>query len=379
MEQINGIVGNEINSSANSVVECDKVGASISSSQLLQVQLIQQKIEQQLSQQQQQRQIQQQQHQQFLMTMSAQATQQSLMNPPMMLKYPTTYAPISMPTTYPLQVPSYGLVQPPIPPPVVQLDLTRIPVGNMVNIVKAAKRAGHPASSSTNLDDNDNVMQPIDIMIYASHASPYVEPGRLEARVAEFYKHAEAILNPPPPPPPSVNIAKSSFKTESPPRARSNSSLQVATSLLADDERLDTKSFLDKEEGWEKHVPGYEEEREKQQRQQEEQIRSRKYARRSATSGSVPVSTIDTEIAEDNMGHKLLRGLGWQKGSGLGAENAGIVEPIRGETGKTAADRTGLGKNTNNIDSNNGTINFSAYRNQLSSDYHSRIYDREKR
>lgn len=66
--------------------------------------------------------------------------------------------------------------------------------------------------------------------------------------------------------------------------------------------------------------------------------RLNKYARLEQASS---ISTVDKEISEDNVGHKLLRNLGWQQGNSLGSEGtSGIIEPIRGDQGKlTSKDR----------------------------------------
>jgi hypothetical protein len=72
-------------------------------------------------------------------------------------------------------------------------------------------------------------------------------------------------------------------------------------------------------------------------------------------------------LTDDNEGHKLLRRMGWQEGSGLGAEGGGIVEPIR-ETVKK--DKTGIGSGTGG---SAPATEYSSYRQQLSSEYHARI------
>lgn len=45
-------------------------------------------------------------------------------------------------------------------------------------------------------------------------------------------------------------------------------------------------------------------------------------------------------VPESNVGNQLLRGLGWQKGQGLGASQSGIVEPLLPER---RTGRRGLG------------------------------------
>ena len=81
---------------------------------------------------------------------------------------------------------------------------------------------------------------------------------------------------------------------------------------------------------------------------------------------SVPPISQEVALNEDNEGHKLLKRMGWQEGSGLGIEGSGIIEPIR-ETVKK--DKTGIGSSSQ---SNGPATEFSSYRSQLSSDYHSR-------
>ena len=63
----------------------------------------------------------------------------------------------------------------------------------------------------------------------------------------------------------------------------------------------------------------------------------------SSGSGRAAVGLDERVITEDNVGHKLLRELGWKEGGGLGREGAGIVEPIREAGKKDKSDTTGIG------------------------------------
>jgi hypothetical protein len=82
---------------------------------------------------------------------------------------------------------------------------------------------------------------------------------------------------------------------------------------------------------------------------------------------SAPMTTEQVALSEENEGHKLLKRMGWLEGSGLGAEGAGIIEPIR-ETVKK--DKTaGIGSGQSSVTS----TEFSSYRQQLSSEYHARM------
>lgn len=54
-------------------------------------------------------------------------------------------------------------------------------VGHMCNIVRTAKKMGLPR------------YQPIDMSIVMQVSIPHIEPGRLDARVAEFYRALDAL------------------------------------------------------------------------------------------------------------------------------------------------------------------------------------------
>lgn len=41
------------------------------------------------------------------------------------------------------------------------------------------------------------------------------------------------------------------------------------------------------------------------------------------------VASVDTSIAPENKGFKMLAKLGWSKGQSLGANKTGILEPVR--------------------------------------------------
>ncbi|KAK9845850.1 hypothetical protein WJX81_004124 [Elliptochloris bilobata] len=48
-------------------------------------------------------------------------------------------------------------------------------------------------------------------------------------------------------------------------------------------------------------------------------------------------------IGEDNIGHRMLRGMGWREGEGLGASASGIAAPLAAGAAKAAQDKIGLG------------------------------------
>ena len=316
-----------------------------------------------------------------------------MINPSMMSMFPPPFFPLPPPL-----VPNAGFVPgviyPPMAPlmptsivqpsPIVMMDLGKIPVGNMANIVKAAKKAGHQPYTT------------IDVMMYASHAAPYVEPGRLEAKLSEFYKHADLLLK---------KLASGNGTgvalNETVATASSSSS---SSSVKVRQVEHSMGHHSNEEEVWEKYVASAtagsvfteDDDRYRGDRERDNNVsiygRYNKFARLDGVDGRGALllseqqqSSADREIAEDNVGHKLLRGLGWQQGSGLGTEgHTGIVEPIRSEGSKLSKDRTGLGLAAASSSyggmREDGGVDVSLYRSQLSSQYHSsRTTDRDRR
>lgn len=50
------------------------------------------------------------------------------------------------------------------------------------------------------------------------------------------------------------------------------------------------------------------------------------------------IKTVDSKLEEDNMGHQILKKMGWE-GSGLGAQHQGIEEPIKAGEVRGAIDK----------------------------------------
>lgn len=176
-------------------------------------------------------------------------------------------------------------------------------------MMKLALAGGHPKYA------------PIDLAVMSKFSVPHVEPGRIEIRMNDFYgKLAKALQ--------AVNLEN---LEDSVPGTQSN----VAS------------------EGWEeRYSKGV------QNRQHERElwnsVRSNKFTRYvDAAGNTVPTSAAESRIGEDNAGYRLLQGLGWNEGSGLGAEGGGILEPVR-EVGKKDRNRSGLG----NDDSSSNVRSF---------------------
>eukprot|EP01038_Epipyxis_sp_PR26KG_P007897 gene7897-10719_t len=227
------------------------------------------------------------------------------------------------------------------------IDLGKISVGGMTNIIKAAIKTGHPKYF------------PIDVSTLTMASNTHVEPGRLEARVTEYYRKVHLILE------------NETFQSSQPTHKEDKSSTEENKDRPnhRNDERR-TRSDSDYENNWEKLAMKSQQTADSTDSNRNN---SRNRARSITTSNNNYNNNEENVITEENMGHKLLRGLGWQQGSGLGAENSGIVEPIR-EVGKKDKDRIGLGGGADRyvIEGDDpNTQDFSSYRKQLSSIYHS--------
>ena len=252
------------------------------------------------------------------------------------------------------------------------LDLYKIPVGNMVNVVKAHMKAGHPA------------YEPIDVGAQVQAINPYVEPGRLATRVNEFYKKLIQLE-----PPPSFSVPRGGSGSEAQESSSSSSSREGRESWREKDgndrdrerDRSDRDrdrgrdTHTERDEGWKRHL----DDKSSSSSSTSSRYNNNKRARGNSTLSSVnpdevTAKALEVEISEDNVGHKLLRNLGWQSGAGLGAAQEGIVEPIRVEKKDQANRNVGIGGG----DKDNGVEVGSAewYRRQRSSDYHSRIIER---
>jgi hypothetical protein len=228
------------------------------------------------------------------------------------------------------------------PSPPIILDLMNVPVGQMANVIRSAVKLGHPKYT------------PIDASKLSSTPIVHVEPGRLEARISEFYRKLQQL-------------------TANEKREKDNDR----------DRDRDRDQQSDGLEGWERHVRPNSLDESKVD--DSSRIVGRKHSRSIVAATAKPVmngasTSSEVEISADNMGHKLLRGLGWQQGVGLGVDSGGRVEPVRGDkAGKIGSDRTGLGVNMSSNKYADSGLDFNAYRKQLSSDYHYRISEREQR
>mmetsp|Transcript_16610 Transcript_16610/g.25000 ORF Transcript_16610/g.25000 Transcript_16610/m.25000 type:complete len:510 (-) Transcript_16610:49-1578(-) len=190
---------------------------------------------------------------------------------------------------------------PPPPAPLFKVDLRTCSVGTMVNVIRAALAVGQKKYS------------PLPATAAHHTPSPYVEPGRLEARVGEYYRKVNKVLG-----------------------------------------REDVDNHQ-----WGRGAT----------RDRSDSVDESNIAKRSKLSAheSRPAEV----IADDNVGHTMLRGLGWQKGGGLGANGSGVVDPVQPQGN---ADKRGVG--AGNSSSGLGSSEYLEYRGMMSSDYKTRFADR---
>ena len=241
----------------------------------------------------------------------------SMPPPPQMMMMPPPYYPPPFSQTPPPFI-AMGLPPMPLPiapPPVVTIDLHRIPVGTMATIVKNCLKSGHPP------------YRPIDTRKLPSANMSLGEVGRLETRVGDFYKKLKKILDP------NDNQTSSSKESKS--------------SFGFGDDNILSKGLT---------------------------TIGKKHPRPMIDLLPMVPQQPEAEISEENVGHKLLRSYGWQQGDGLGVDNSGIVEPIREDKSKLGKDRTGLGV-ASDVAADNS---ISAYRKHMSSAFYQRISDRDR-
>jgi hypothetical protein len=246
------------------------------------------------------------------------------MHPGMHPGYPTPLMP-QMP-----QMPHMGLNMPPAnaqshgPLLSPALDLNRISVGNMVNIVKAAVKAGHPK------------YEPINPADFAGNVAPYVEPGRLDIRINDFYKKAEKMLETYDVPADALEVASYGNMDSVGNREAGRYSDSNHRGDAGNDQA------------------GY-------------------FSAPSSGNSLMPPPQSSGPLDESNMGHQIMSKLGWSQGSGLGAGGAGIVDPVEaaGNKGKSGVGLDGMYEVEQE--------DFEAYRQKRSSEYFTKIDQRETR
>lgn len=191
-------------------------------------------------------------------------------------------------------------------------DLASVPVGVMAGLVKVALSAGHEP------------WKPIDVSTMPSLMPPAIEPARLEARVNEFYRVLEKER--------AVRAEKRAAREKE---------------LLEDDRNFAVLHPLDDVED---------------QRSAEVAPTT---SRVTATPAEPRPAPQPEPIGDENLGKKMLRGMGWEEGRGLGVAGRGRAEPIN-DAGQTDKIGIGLRKQDDEPDI------YAQYRTQRGSSYRSR-------
>ena len=52
---------------------------------------------------------------------------------------------------------------------------------------------------------------------------------------------------------------------------------------------------------------------------------------------------VDKLLGEGNVGHQMLKSLGWKEGEGLGKDKGGITEPVRADQAQLVGSKSGVG------------------------------------
>ena len=109
---------------------------------------------------------------------STQPSAPPVLTTPPLLQTPTHFNDLSSRANFPPSLGSYPTSIPLVP----LFDLDKCSVGTLANIAKAAVRSGHPKYAPIGAHT-----------LYAQAIPPHIEPARLEARLAEFYRKLESL------------------------------------------------------------------------------------------------------------------------------------------------------------------------------------------
>ena len=204
----------------------------------------------------------------------------------------------------------------PVPVATVQdqrCDLSTIPVGVMAGLVKVALNGGHEP------------WRPLDLTTMPTSQPMPVEPGRLEARVKEFYRLLEKD------------------------KLRRAAQQKPPSSLNEEEEDPEHRAQQD----------------DRKRRRAYEQLDSG-YSTRRVDEDATRRQGLDQALGSDNMGHQMLQQMGWREG-GLGARGTGIAEPI-----DVRQQQSNQGVGAQQAQQQQPQDEFSQYRTQRSSQYRSR-------
>ena len=185
-------------------------------------------------------------------------------------------------------------------------DLAAIPVGIMAGLVRVALNNGHEPWT------------PLDVAAMPALMPPAVEPGRLEARLSEFYRVLEKNRL-------KRAASKISANDDHHPGEVTTHAGGVVEEPLNRRPRLDlVLPAMPPNRQWPSLAP-------------------RPFSAAAPNLQQPPAEDNNTEqrpIGDDNLGKQMLRGMGWQEGKGLGVAGRGRAEPVN-DAGQT--DKIGIG------------------------------------
>ncbi|KAJ8598152.1 hypothetical protein CTAYLR_007363 [Chrysophaeum taylorii] len=250
--------------------------------------------------------------------------------------------PVPPPRCPPPAVVPAPVAPPPQPPQ--RLDLATMPVGVMAGIVKVALASGHEP------------WKPLDVAALPALLPPAIEPGRLEARLNEFYRVLEN------------DRAKRAEKRAA--REKELESDRPFTFLPVDVRAPPERRRYPTTTAPRAFTPPVD----------LDAFDPVAAAAAAANSGGAAASSnprrrpaeppddASKPIGDENLGKQMLRGMGWEEGRGLGVAGRGRAEPIA-DTGQT--DKIGIGSRNHQQQQPEPDI-FAQYRSQRGSTYRSR-------
>ncbi|CAM9122712.1 unnamed protein product [Scytosiphon promiscuus] len=175
--------------------------------------------------------------------------------------------------------------------------LEKLPVGTMAGILRVSLRNGFRR------------YKPVDLKLLPKYVTPHIEPGRLDVRVDEFYSRA--------------------------------------TLKQVEEERQKEKEQRKVEE--ERKSAGKDGAAAGGQRDRGRRNRDGGFAAGGSQGLRAKQAQLELEsdmqgrekvLGEENIGHNLLKKMGWSEGTGLGSSRSGMVEPI---SGSGQMDKAGIG------------------------------------
>ncbi|CAN0031704.1 unnamed protein product [Ectocarpus sp. 6 AP-2014] len=179
--------------------------------------------------------------------------------------------------------------------------LEKLPVGTMAGILRVSLRNGFRR------------YKPVDIKLLPKYVTPHIEPGRLDVRVDEFYSRA------------TLEQVHEERKKEKEQRKVEEERKLAGKEGGGGGSGQNDRGRRNRDDGF--GAGGS---------QQGLRAKQAQLELESDMQGREKV------LGEENIGHNLLKKMGWSEGTGLGSSRSGMVEPISG-SGQASMDKSGIG------------------------------------